>query len=239
MRYAPHDLAVLIPVLGRPHHIPPLLASLDATVPGARVLFLVTPGDGAVPACEASGREVVPVRWQPVGDWARKANVGYRYTVEPLLFVGATDLQFEAGWFEAAIAELATPGIGLVGTNDMCNPRVMAGDHATHFLITRAYADQYGTIDQPGALLHEGYVHEMVDDEAVGTAKHRRAWAFAETAVVKHLHPLCEAGETDEIYAGQQARMRQSWSHYQQRRRLWDPRHRARRNGPIRRRNTP
>lgn len=238
--WTPQDLAILIPVLGRPHHIPPLLASIDATAPGARVVFLVTPGDSAVEACEATGREVVPVRWQPVGDFARKCQVGYGYTTEPLLFVGATDLEFTAGWFEAATAMLG-PGIGVVGTNDLCNPRVMAGEHATHFLMTREYVDRFGTIDQPGQILHDGYVHEMVDDECIGTARSRGALAMALDSVVRHRHPLCqgadEADADDPIYANQQARMRQSWSHYRLRRRLWEPStFRLRRNGPVRRR---
>lgn len=239
--YTPHDLAVLIPVLGRPHHIPPLLASLDATAPGCRVILLVTPGDEAVPACEASGREVVPVRWLPVGDFGRKTNVGYRYTTEPLLFVGATDLEFVPGWFEAATACLATPGIGLVGTNDLCNPRVMAGEHSTHFLVTREYADRYGTIDGPGAVLTEMYVHEYVDDEAVGTAKMRSAWKWAGNSIVKHRHPtLCPGnGEatSDPGYEAQAERMRQSWPVFRRRRRMWDPSapRGLRRNGARRR----
>jgi hypothetical protein len=245
-RFTPRDLAVLIPVLGRPHHIPPLLASLDATVPGARVLFLVTPGDEAVPACEASGREVVPVTWRP-GDFARKCQVGYGYTTEPLLFIGATDLQFEPGWFEAATAELG-PGVGVVGTNDMCNPRVMAGEHATHFLMTRAYVDRYGIlqpgpdgrpINQPGVILFDGYAHEFCDTEAVATAVHRGAFRHAATSVVRHRHKMCDQGfpedADDPSYAAQAERMRASWPLFRRRQRLWGgpP---VRRVGPIRRR---
>lgn len=244
-RYTPRDLAVLIPVLGRPHHLAPLLASLDATVPGARVLLLTTPGDEAVPACEASGREVVPVRWQP-GDFAKKCQVGYRYTTESLLFVGATDLEFTPGWFEAAVAELR-PGIGLVGTNDMCNPRVMAGQHATHFLMTRDYIDRYGIlqpgpdgpVNQPGVILFDGYAHEFCDTEAVGTAKHRGAWAHSAAAVVKHRHGLCDQGfpedEGDPLYAAQAERMRASWPLFRSRQYLWGGPG-PRRIGPSRRR---
>lgn len=228
--YTPRDLAVLIPLLGRPHHIPPLLASLDATVPGARVILLTTPGNDAEPAAYASGREVVPVRWQPSGDFQRKINVGYRYTTEPLIFVGASDLEFRPGWFEAATARLA-PGVGLVGTNDMCNPRVMAGEHATHFLLTREYVDRYGIltagpdgqpVNQPGVALFEGYRHEFCDTEAVATARARNAWAMALDSLVVHKHPMC-GGEDDPIYREQQARMRESWSLFRRRRRLWDP----------------
>ncbi len=232
--YTPHDLAILIPVLGRPHHIGPLMESIYDTVPDARVVFLVTPDDDAESTCETANREVVRVGWRPVGDFARKINIGYRYTAEPLLFVGATDLRFEPGWFEAAVAQLG-PGIGVVGTNDACNPRVIAGEHAVHWLVTRDYADRYGCIDQPGAILHEGYVHEYCDDELVGTAKARGAWAMATDSVVRHLHPMCGA-DTDAVYDGQTARMRASWTLYRRRRRLWGASSPRRRTGPLRRR---
>lgn len=210
-------------MLGRPHHVAPLLASIDATAPGAGVLFLCTPGDSATPTCQESGRPVLQVAWNPVGDFSRKINRGYRATSTPLLFVGASDLEFRPGWFEAAVAELK-PGIGVVGTNDLCNPRVMRGDHATHFLVTREYADQYGTIDGPGAILPEIYVHEYTDDECVGTAKYRGAWAWAD-AHVKHFHPLCAdptaPASTDPIYAQQSVRMRASVRLFRQRRLRW------------------
>lgn len=180
---------VLIPMLGRPHHVAPLLASLDATAPDARPLFLLSPDDTEVHAAVGeSGRDFLIVPREPgVGDYARKIHTGYQKSTEPLLFLAASDLRFHPDWLTAALAKL-TPGIGVVGTNDLGTARVREGRHATHSLITRQYADEQGTIDGPG-ILHEGYHHFCVDDELVSTAQHRGAWAMALDAVVEHRHP--------------------------------------------------
>jgi hypothetical protein len=219
----PADLVILVPMLGRPHHVPPLLDSTGRTVPGARVLFVVSPHDTAVhQAVAAADGEMLTVPYKPRGDYARKINAGYRYTSQPLIFTGASDLRFHAGWFEAACAQLSRPGVGVVGTNDLGSPRVVQGQHSTHSLVTRAYADKYGTIDCPGAILCEQYIHEFVDDELVGTAKHRGAFAFAADSHVEHLHPNWRPDiPMDRLYAQQSRRMAASRQLYARRRRLW------------------
>lgn len=215
------DVVILVPMLGRPHRVQPLLESIDTTTPGARVLFCLTPGDNeVVAAVEKAGREHITVQWQRHGDYARKINAGYRHTTEPLIFLGADDLRFHPGWLSAARRAL-TPGIGVVGTNDLGSPRVRSGEHATHCLVTRDYADQYGTIDQPGQIMHEGYWHEFVDDEMVETAKHRKAWAHAADSHVEHLHPSWRKAPQDALYRQQGARMRHSRPLFEQRRQLW------------------
>ena len=215
------DVAILVPMLGRPHRVGPLLDSIDATAPAARVLFCVSPSDTAVhKAVDQAGRERITVPFHPVGDYARKINAGYRHTREPLIFCGADDLLFHPGWYEVAVKHLGD-GIGVVGTNDLGSPRVMAGDHSTHSLVARDYANRLGTIDQRGQILHEGYPHEYVDDELVGTAKHRGAWAFAVDSHVEHLHPNWGKAPNDGLYAQQQMRMRRGAALYRQRRRLW------------------
>ena len=216
----PLDLVVLVPMLGRPQHVVPLLDSVDQTAPGCRVVFLVSPADHAVHAAvDAVGRERVVVPFHPVGDYARKINIGVVDTTEPLIFTGASDLRFHPGWFEATRAHL-TPGVGVVGTNDLGNPRVLRGDHATHFLVTRDYA-QRGTIDEPNKIFHEGYPHEWVDDELVATARSRNAWAMALDAHVEHLHPVWGKGSADHLYRQAPARIRSGRKIFEHRQRLW------------------
>lgn len=220
--WKPTDLVVLVPMLGRPHHIAPLLESLDTTTPGARVLFCVSPDDREVHAAiDAVGKERITVKRLPRGDYARKINTGYRASTEPLLFTGASDLRFHPGWFEAATAQLE-PDIGVVGTNDLGNPFVMRGEHATHFLVTRAYADHQGTVDGPGAVMTEVYPHEFVDNELIGTAKHRGAYAMALDSHVEHRHPhWCPDVPTDAIYDAQPQRMTVGRKIFNRRVRLW------------------
>lgn len=207
-------------MLGRPHRVRPLLDSIEAATPEASVLFLLTGGDTTVrKTIEATGRRFVESQYRTVGDYATKINRGVGETDEPLLFTGADDLLFHPGWFASALAALH-PGVGVVGTNDLGNPRVTSGDHATHFLVTREYT-KLGTIDQRGMLMCPLYPHEFVDDEFVGTAKHRCAWAMALDSHVEHLHPNWGKAKTDALYQQQPARMRRGQAIYRRRLRLW------------------
>lgn len=220
------DLSILVPMLGRPHRVRPLLESVWEATPRAEVVWLCTPTDRQVIAeVDRASREStldcrrISVDYQR-GDYARKINTGYRETSRPLLFTGACDLRFQPGWLTAALAELVV-GIGVVGTSDGHSARVLAGDHATHSVVSRWYADTYGTIDTPGAVLHEGYWHEYVDDELVATAMSRGAWAFAPGALVEHLHPDHGLAPTDPLYRARPARMRQGRQLFRQREHLW------------------
>lgn len=216
------DVVILVPILARAHRVRPLLDSIRATTRGARVVFVCSAGDVAVQrAVDAVGSEQLTVADQRHGDYARKINAGCRLTAEPLIFTGADDLEFLPGWLAAARAAM-TPGIGVVGTNDLGSPRVMRGEHATHFMVSRRYVERHGTIDERGKIFYEGYVHEYTDDEVVGTAIKRGAWAFAVDARVRHRHPDWDPTvPRDAMYAGQRQRMQASRSLYLSRRRLW------------------
>lgn len=205
-------------MLGRPHHVEPLVESIEATC-DAHIVFMCSPDDTDV-LTGVEGFDHLIVDGPYPGDYARKINIGFDATSEPLVFLGASDIRFHPGWFEAATAELAQ-GIGVVGTNDLVSPRVMRGEHATHSLVTRAYGDEFGTIDEPGKILHEGYVHEFVDDELVCTAKYRGAWAFAEDSLVEHLHPNWGKAPSDDNYDRQAERMRLSRPLFLERSKLW------------------
>jgi glycosyltransferase involved in cell wall biosynthesis len=212
-------VAVIVPMLGRAHRVGPLLESLLSTC-DPEVLFMLTPGDDdVIAAVEAAGQRWRTVDHRP-GDYARKINQGVKETSDRLIFTAADDLAFHPHWLERAVDKLA-PGIGVVGTNDLGSPRVMRGEHATHLLVTRAYVETHGTIDEPGKVFHEGYPHEYCDDEAVATAKKRRAWAFAPDSIVEHLHPSWSKAPMDDLYAQQPTRMRAGKQLFQRRRRLW------------------
>lgn len=214
------DLVILVPMLGRSRHIDPLVESVVDTVCGARILFLCTHGDDEViNHIESRELEYTIVPRHPIGDYARKINYGVRATTEPLIFLGASDLKFHPNWYQNATRLLDT-GIGVIGTNDLGSPRVIRGDHSTHSLITREYAN-LGTIDDPTKVLHEGYWHEYVDDEFIETARKRKAYRSATDSHVEHMHPNWGKAQVDGMYSQQQVRMRVGRGLYQARRRLW------------------
>jgi len=209
-------VAILVPVLGRPHNVKPLLDSIRETTPRARVLFICDPGDDAeMEAIKAEGGEYIVVK----GNYAKKINEGVRQTTEPLILQAADDLKFHPEWLERA-KERISDGVGVVGTNDLSSKRVMAGTHATHALFTREYV-QRGTIDDPTKVLHEGYPHEFVDDEFIETAKKRNAFVHAPDSVVEHLHPYAGKAPLDELYSKAGRRMLIGRVRFLWRRRLW------------------
>lgn len=210
------ELVIIVPVLGRPQNVRPLVSSIRETTRDARILFVSDPGDVEEQRAIADEGEEVLIT---AGNYARKVNRAVSATAEPLLFLGADDLRFHPGWLEAATAKLDR-GIGVVGTNDLCSDRVMAGLHSTHSLVTREYS-ALGTIDDPTRLLHEGYKHEFVDDEFVQTAIHRTAFAHASDSIVEHLHPVADKAPMDSLYS--KAGRRELWGRllYMRRRRLW------------------
>lgn len=206
-------------MLRRPQRVASLLESLRATAPAAKVLFVTDPDDDAERAAIAvAGEEFM----DHAGTYPQKINAAFRATWEPFVFLAADDLRFHDGWAEAALARMSAR-VGVVGTNDLGNRRVLAGKHSTHSLVSRDYAMHRGTLDQRDAVLHEGYRHNFCDDELVGTARKRHAFAFAPDAIVEHLHPNWrpEVGR-DDVYDLGQASFEEDRRLWRQRRRRWN-----------------
>lgn len=212
-------VAVLVPMLGRPQTVDPLRESLAASTDKAHLVWIVTDTDTAVRDATAGDTVVVVPAYQR-GDYARKMNAGYRATTEPWLFLGACDIRFHPGWWEACMAK-AKAGYKVIGTNDLGNRGTADGRLSTHTLVQRSYVDRHGTIDQPGQMLHEGYWHEFVDNEFTQTAKARGVYGHAPHAHVEHLHWLWGKRDRDEVDADYEQRMADGERLYLKRRRLW------------------
>lgn len=203
------ELAFLCPVLNRPGNVEPLLRAIYSSTPLVRVLFIADPNDyDELAVLKDFDCEVLI---HP-GTYPQKINAGIRATDEPLIFTGADDLEPRPGWLTAAKQCEAE----VVGVNDLI-PRQR--DHQTHFVVTRAYAEQ-GQIDGEPGLMHEGYEHSCVDDELIAVAKHRGVYAYAENALVKHHHPMVGA-PMDETYEKGLATIRPDRRIFRSRRHLW------------------
>jgi len=217
-------LVIIIPVLGRPHRVEPLLTNVaDVTPQPYRVLFIADHEDRVeIEALEAAGGEYVVLRHSQRCNYAAKINHGFRITDEPLVFQGADDLHFFPEWFEHAYQRLDARGIHVVGTNDLYNPRVLRGEHSTHSLFERCYIDDHGTIDTPGEVMHEGYPHEYADDEFVLTAASRHAFMVAQDSIVEHLHPYAGKAPDDWVYEKGRTDAMRGYELFQRRRKLWE-----------------
>lgn len=216
-------VAILTPVLGRPQNVRPLLDSIAAVTPDPwRVCFICDVDDLTEIRAVHEALEADPahVALTPLsGKYAQKINAGVKMTAEPLLFLGADDLHFHPGWLEAATARLAE-GFHVVGTQDHCNPRTIRGEHATHFLVTREYAERGQLDGQPG-LLCEVYAHNSVDDELIATATRRGAYAFAGDSIVEHRHPMAGTAEMDPTYEKAVRAIPRDRRAFRRRKRIW------------------
>jgi glycosyltransferase involved in cell wall biosynthesis len=233
------QLSILVPVLNRPERVEPLVEScVAATTVEWELVFILSPHDKAEHAVVKALRHE-RVRWIVMrekpgcGDYARKINRGFRNTADtPWVFQAGDDIDFHPGWAELAIRTGERSGCGVIGTNDLCNPGVIRGQHSTHSLIRRSYIDECGGSDTPGTVMHTGYCHNYCDNELVEVAMSRKCFAMS-AAIVEHLHPMCHKGEHDDTYRRGLEHFRRDRELLQARRPFWSPN--TRRTRPIRR----
>lgn len=195
------ETAVIVPVMKRPQNAAPFMASLKASTGMAKVYAVADADDVVtVEAWKAAGAEVLELANQTPGTFSEKLNFGYGLTSEPWIFMVGDDVRFHPGWLDHA-QHAAGDTFDVVGTNDLGNPKVMAGEHATHILIRRSYIDETGASwDGPKVVAHEGYRHWFLDNEIVTAARRRKTWAMALGSVVEHFHPAWGKGDNDEVY---------------------------------------
>jgi glycosyltransferase involved in cell wall biosynthesis len=165
---------------------------------------------------------VITVDWAggTRGDSARKLNAGARAARGEWLLACDDDVAFHPGWLTEVQRIHAATGAQVIGTNDLGNPHVVAGHSSTKPCFHRQYLPE-GTIDQAGLLYHEGYWHNGPDSEACETAKARGTWAFANEAIIEHLHPDWGKASDDATYRLHRHRYRKDEQLLRRRQGLW------------------
>lgn len=199
------QVAVMVPVLNRPQNAEPFMRSLRAST-GLATAYALCSEEADAAAWEAAGATVVRTEGTT---FAEKINEGYPWTDEPWVFLTGDDVRFRPGWLDHAQQTARQTGRKVIGTNDLGNNRVIAGDHATHILIARDYIDTIGASwdlpgfvspSGPGVICHEGYQHWYVDDELITAAKERDEWRPCLSSIVEHFHPYWNKAEDDGTY---------------------------------------
>lgn len=194
------SVAILIPTYGRVDRLKAVVE--NAWHPDANVYLIVEPDEHKAACREFHyGSAWVITRPEGFGNYAAAVNHAYRHTAEPYLFTGADDLNFHDGWLETAM-ERMTDDVAVVGTNDLGNPEVLAGDHATHCLVDRAYLDDPGGLydEGPGSFMPDVYDHNWTDREFIEVAKLRGVWTPCLESVVEHNHVCWGKAAMDETY---------------------------------------
>lgn len=204
------DIVVIVPILGRAHHAAPFMESFRANTPENRAVVLAVaslrdPVSDEVflatkDAWRYTGAEVLLAA--TVGrSFAQKVNHAYHNTEEPWLLLVGSDVRFHPGWLTSALITAEMTDAKLIATNDLGNPRVMAGEHATHPLINREWIDSHGASwDGPGVVCHEGYAHQFVDNEWTAVARQAGVFAYSPLSILEHLHPVWQKSEDDDVY---------------------------------------
>lgn len=196
-------IAILCPVLDRPHNAGPFYDSCAGTRAEHEVYFICSPGDSEqIAACKTTGAKVLTVPWRPgPADFAKKINWAFDHTDEEWLFQAADDVRFTPKWDVHALVVAQRKNAGVIGTNDLGNPSVKRGRHSTHTLFRREYIERWGgTVDGSGRVFSEVYDHQWCDNEFIMTATYRRQFAFSRNSIVEHLHPHWGKNEMDPTY---------------------------------------
>lgn len=209
---------MLVPVLGRPQAVRPLLDSFLASGAerDAELLFIASETDvEEIAAIEAAG---VRCLLTPKRSWACKINVGLRWSTEPWILCAADDVTFVEGWTQKTLAHMRCPVFppsslrfagdevigdraAVVSTYDGFNDATRNGELATHPLVSRRYAVNFGTIDNKNEIAHEGYHHNYVDEEITLTARVRGRLHHSPVQILEHHHWGRHPERMDATYA--------------------------------------
>jgi glycosyltransferase involved in cell wall biosynthesis len=187
-------VSVVIPSLNRPERLKKTIVSLLSTSPEVEIIAVLSSDDLESHAVVKSF-EVVRIIDQDDAHSAVEAwNMGAAAANGDCLVLGADDLRFCDGWLDAATESLAQiNNYGLVAFNDL-SP--MAGELATHYMVTRNYAvNEWG-----GVLAIPTYKQQWLDNEATTRAVRDQCFVYAEDAVVEHLHPIWKKADNDTTY---------------------------------------
>lgn len=195
------DVAIIVPTLGRPDALAPLVTNLrEVTPPVYRLCFVVDPDDhdshSALASLESAPEVLV---LESGGAYPVKVNAGSRATGEPLLVPTADDVVFHLGWYEAMLPHFER-GVQVVGTSDL-TPATENGTHATMPILTRSYMEDPGAAyGEKGVVFHEGYHHNFVETELWQLACLREVAVFEPASVIEHRHPSWGTAEVDDTY---------------------------------------
>lgn len=191
-------VGILIPTYRRPHKVAEITQNILDTTRSGTVYFCCEEDDlETIKTVEDTPHANLVIN-NRTRSYSGAINSGVMESCEPYVFAGADDLYFHPGWFELAM-DMMVGEIKVVGTNDLANPEVLAGSHATHFLVDGMYACK-GVIDHPGIMLFEGYDHNWTDREFILTAQKRGVYAHCHESIVEHKHWAWNKAPLDDTY---------------------------------------
>jgi glycosyltransferase involved in cell wall biosynthesis len=213
---------VLVPTYDRAERLRKVWTNIaERSKTDIHICFIVEPDDYA--SLSVIKREGFSyVLNQGPKSYAGAVNTAYALSDAEYLFCGSDDLNFSEGWDLRLLAHV-DPWFAVFGTNDLFNPYVLQGSHATHYLVKREYLDKIGgMVDAgPGSFLNPAYSHNYTDTEFIWTAKARAKFKPVLSCVVEHTHWAAKKASKDATYLKGEEHVKQDEELYLSRRHLW------------------
>lgn len=209
------SVAILVPVLNRPHRIEPLIRNIEEATPEPHKVYFAASDQETVDELDRLGAHYT----RDDGDtYPNRMNAMFAATTEPYVFLAADDYLFHAGWLTEAmdVMHQHPDSCGVTVVTDLYNG---AG---TAFLVARSYVQQFGAVmDEPGHISASAYAHAFCDDELRETAKAHGRFLKAERSIVEHLHYGNGKAPHDSTYALGEASMGPGLTLFHSRAHLW------------------
>jgi glycosyltransferase involved in cell wall biosynthesis len=193
-----NKVAVLIPTLGRPHKLKENVDNLFSVTGRDEIdiVFIIEPDDEASLKA-AEQLECLIVLNERTKNYAGAINTAVNVLDHRYFYAAADDFNFHPNWLPPLLEK--SKQYGIVGSDDLGNPNVKAGNFAVSYLVSRWYIP-YACIGYPDCLVYEGYKHNYTDTELSQTAIHRGQYYFCAESVVEHMHPAWGKAGFDKTY---------------------------------------
>lgn len=218
-------ISILIPSYGRPDRIKAVVENASAnTTYSHEIIVIVEESEYHAYADNLSPTACRVLVNQRSKNYAGAMNTAIAHANGHHFFFAADDLNFHPQWDDEALKVMAAlDTIMVVGTNDLLNGYVLAGLHATHYLVDRQYIWQTGGVvdGEKGHALFEGYTHNFTDTEFIGTAKARAVFAPCLSSIVEHNHFSVGKSAKDATYDKGYLDIQKDSDLYHERRHTW------------------
>lgn len=209
-------LDIFIPTFGRGGKLNDYYDHIKQNTGECRVVYIVEDEDNA--SKQAKCDELVINKRSKT--YAGAINSAWDQLQSDIFFCGADDLNFRSGWDTIGLSKMVSPFM-VVGTNDVHNMEVVAGEHATHYFINGEYIKAGQSIDgEP--VLPECYSHNYTDREFIGIAKNNGVFTPCLESVVEHLHFTFHLSRLDDTYKKTRVHVNEDGRLYEQRRDKWN-----------------
>ena len=215
----PNKVAILMPTIWRANRMKENVENLyDVTSKDdIDIIFIIEKDD--VESIEMSRKlDAITLINQRARNFAGAVNTAVRTLTHNYFFGGSDDFLFHKDWLPPLL-ELSK-NYGMVGTNDLGNPQVAAGELAVSYLVRRDYVSK-ACIGNPENLLYEGYMHNFTDTELTETAIYNKEYVYCPDSIVEHMHPAWGKSPVDETYKLQDGTWGPDTQLFFHRRSLW------------------